>query len=289
MASISARDGRQLDVLVSGPDDGIPLIFHHGTPGSAPPVRAIERAAHAQGLRHISFSRAGYGSSTRLPGRNVAAVAADVEDILDHLGAERCVVAGWSGGGPHALATAALLPERVAGVLSIAGVAPYGVPGLDFLAGMGEANVEEFGLALEGEAAVRGFVEKEATGLREADAAGLREGLRTLLPPVDRDQLTDEFAEDISASFSAGLRNGVDGWVDDDLAFVEPWGFSLDDIAVPAFLWQGSADLMVPFTHGQWLAAHIPGVVAHLEQGEGHLSISVGAAARMMEELAGAR
>ena len=92
----------------------------------------------------------------------------------------------------------------------------------------------------------------------------------------------------MSAGFSEALRNGVDGWVDDDLAFVKPWGFALDDIAVPAFVWQGSDDLMVPFAHGQWLAAHIPGAVAHLEQGEGHLSISVGAADRMLKELASA-
>jgi pimeloyl-ACP methyl ester carboxylesterase len=286
MTLIFTRDGRQLDVRVCGPDDGIPLIFHHGTPSALPPVRSIERATHAQGLRHVSFSRAGYGSSTRLPGRNVAAAAADVEDILDHLGAERCVVAGRSGGGPHALATAALLPERVAGVLSIAGVAPYGVPGLDFLAGMGASNVKEYGLAIEDEAAVRGYLEKEAAGLRDADAAGLRQGLRTLLPPVDRDQVTDELAEDMSAGFSEGLRNGVDGWVDDDRAFVKPWGFDLGAIAVPAFVWQGSEDLMVPFAHGQWLAAHIPGAVAHLEQDEGHLTISVGAADRMLKELA---
>jgi pimeloyl-ACP methyl ester carboxylesterase len=275
-----------LDVRVSGPDDGIPLIFHHGTPSAMPPVRSIERATHAQGLRHVSFSRPGYGSSSRLPGRNVAAAAADVEDILDHLEAERCLVAGRSGGGPHALATAALLPGRVAGVLSIAAVAPYGVPGLDFLAGMGESNVEEYGLAIEGEAVLRGTLETQAPGMRNADAAAIRESMRTLLPPVDRDQVTDELAEDMSVAFREGLRKGVDGWVDDDLAFVRPWGFSLDDIAVPAFVWQGSEDLMVPFTHGQWLAAHIPGAMAHLEQGEGHLSISMGAADRMLKELA---
>jgi pimeloyl-ACP methyl ester carboxylesterase len=160
------------------------------------------------------------------------------------------------------------------------------VPGLDFLAGMGESNVEEYRLALKGEAAVRACVEKDAAGLREADASGLREGMRTLLPPVDRDQVTDELAEDMSAAFGEGLRNGVDGWVDDDLAFVKPWGFDLNAIAIPAFVWQGSEDLMVPFAHGQWLAAHIPGAVAHLEKGEGHLTISVGAADRMLEELA---
>ncbi|CAM5357276.1 MULTISPECIES: alpha/beta fold hydrolase [Streptomyces] len=287
MATISLRDGRRLDVRVSGPEDGVPLVFHHGTPSAVPPVRAIERAAHAQGLRHVSFSRAGYGGSTRLPGRDVAAVAADVADLLDHLGARRCLVAGWSGGGPHALATAALLPDRVAGVLSIAGFAPYDAPGFDYTEGMGEANVEGFAVVLQGEGPLREHLEKKALGRQDADAEALRAALGTLLSPVDQESLTDEFAEDVSAGFAEGLRNGVDGWADDDLAFVRPWGFSLDDITVPAFVWHGSEDLMVPFSHGRFLAKHIPGAAAHLEEGEGHLTITVGAAGRMLEELAG--
>jgi pimeloyl-ACP methyl ester carboxylesterase len=287
MAMIPTPDGRLLDVAVSGPDGGTPLIFHHGTPGAVPPVRSIERAAHRRGLRLVTFSRPGYGASTRLPGRAVVDVAADVEVLLEHLDAPRCLVGGWSGGGPHALATAARLADRVAAVLSIAGVAPCGLPELDFMAGMGELNIIEFGLALEGEPALRPHLEKEADELRGADAAGLLAGMATVLSEVDRAVLTHELAEDIAAGFSEGLRPGVDGWIDDDLAFSRPWGFSLDEITVPAFVWQGSEDLMVPFAHGEWLAAHVPGAVAHLEQGEGHLSVSVGAIDRMLDELVG--
>jgi pimeloyl-ACP methyl ester carboxylesterase len=287
MTTISTPDGRLLDMAVSGPAGGTPMIFHHGTPGAVPPVRSMERAAHRRGLRFVTFSRPGYGSSTRLPGRAVVDAAADVEALLDHLGAPRCLVGGWSGGGPHALATAARLAERVAGVLSIAGVAPFGLPELDFTAGMGELNVVEFGRALEGEAALRPYLDKEAVGLREADVAGLIAGMDTVLPEVDRAVLTRELAEDIAAGFSEGLRTGVDGWLDDDLAFVKPWGFSLDEITVPAFVWQGSEDLMVPFAHGQWLGPNIPGAVAHLEAGEGHLSVGVGSIDRMLDELAG--
>ncbi|MDP9794166.1 pimeloyl-ACP methyl ester carboxylesterase [Catenuloplanes nepalensis] len=285
MTMIEVDGGRVLDVAVSGPSDGVPLVFHHGTPGGVPPFRSIQRAAHERGLRFVTFSRAGYGSSTRAAGREVVDVVADVRAVLDHLGAERCLVSGWSGGGPHALATAARLAGRVAGVLVIAGVAPHGLADLDFMAGMGEENIVEFGHARRGEAALRPYLEQEAAGLRDTDAAGLVASLASILPPVDRAVLTDELGDDMLASFAEGLRSGVDGWVDDDLAFVRPWGFSLDEITVPTFVWQGSEDLMVPFTHGRWLAAHIPGVVAHLEQGEGHLSIAVGAADRMLDEL----
>jgi pimeloyl-ACP methyl ester carboxylesterase len=285
MTIIDLPGGRSLDLDVSGPEGGIPLVFHHGTPGSVRQPRAIQRAAHDRGLRLVTFSRAGYGASTRQPGRRIVDVAADVDAVLAHLDAPRCIVAGWSGGGPHALATGARLREQVAGVLCIAGVAPYDSQGLNFLDGMGQQNIDEFGLALKGEEAIRPSLETEAVGLRDTDAAGLIEGMATLLPDVDRAVLTAEFGQDMAANLAEGLRTGVDGWVDDDVAFVAAWGFALAEIAVPTFVWQGSEDLMVPFAHGQWLAAHVPGATAHLKHGEGHLSITVGALDRMLDEL----
>ena len=285
MTIIDLPDGRFLDVDVSGPEDGFPLVFHHGTPGSVRQFRAIQRAAHDRGLRLVTYSRPGYGASTRQSGRRIVDAAADVAAVLAHLDSPRCIVAGWSGGGPHALASGARLREQVAGILVIAGIAPYDAEDLDFLDGMGEQNIIEFGLAIEGEQAIRPSHEADAVGLRDTDAAGLIEGLATLLPDVDRAVLTAEFGEDMAANFAEALRTGVDGWVDDDLAFAAPWGFTLAEIAVPTFVWQGSEDLMVPFAHGQWLAAHVPGATAHLERGEGHLSIALGAIDQMLAEL----
>ncbi|MDQ6686592.1 MAG: alpha/beta hydrolase [Actinomycetota bacterium] len=285
MPLIDVAGAGSIEIDISGADEAPVLLFHHGTPGAASQPRFLARAADQRGLRLVSFSRPGYGSSTRKAGRKVADVAGDAAAVLDHVGAETAVVAGWSGGGPHALATGALLPERVSGVLVIAGIAPFAAEGLDFLAGMGEQNVEEFDASREGEPALRAYLEADAEQLRGADAAGIIEGLSTLLPDVDREVLTDEFGEDMAANFHDALREGIDGWVDDDLAFVQPWGFALENLGVPAFLWQGSADLMVPFAHGQWLAEHIPGVNAHLRDGEGHLSIGVGAIDEMLDEL----
>jgi pimeloyl-ACP methyl ester carboxylesterase len=245
----------------------------------------MQRAASERSLRLVTYSRPGYGGSTRRAGRRVADAVDDVTAVLDHLGVDRCLVAGWSGGGPHALATAARLPDRVAGVLSIAGVGPSDAEDLVFTAGMGEQNLEEFGLARQGEEALRPFLVQEASGLREADAAALVSELSTLLPLVDRAVLTDEYGEDLARNFAEALRVGVEGWVDDDLAFDRSWGFDLAELTVPTFLWQGSEDLMVPFAHGRWLAGQIPGVTAHLEQGEGHLSLAVGSLDRMLDEL----
>ncbi len=285
MPFLPLPDGRHLDVLVTGPDDGIPLVFQHGTPGAVTPAPALARAAHDHGLRMVTFSRAGYGTSTRQPGRSVADAAADVAAILDWLGSPRCLTAGWSGGGPHALATAAGLPDRVDAVLVIAGVGPFGEASLDFLAGMGQDNLDEFGAALASESEVRDFLEAQAPGLRAAQAADLVAEVGSLLPEVDRAVLSDEFGDFLVASFREALRVSVDGWIDDDRAFTRPWGFDLADVVAPVSLWQGSADLMVPFAHGTWLAERLPLVYPHLLAGEGHLSIAVGMAEAMVAEI----
>jgi pimeloyl-ACP methyl ester carboxylesterase len=281
-------DGRELDVFESGLPHGRVLVYHHGTPGSRVPFRTMVTAVHRLGLRLVTMSRPGYGDSTRHPGRSVADVAADTAAVLDALGAQRCLVAGWSGGGPHALACAARLADRVDAALVIAGVAPYPIEGLDWLAQMGEDNIVEFGKAMEGEAALRPFLDEAREQLGHATPADLISGMSSLLPAVDRALLTGEVGEDMAAIFHEGLRVGVDGWLDDDLAFVKPWGFSLAEVAVPTLLWQGTSDLMVPAGHGQWLAERIPGVVAHIEDGEGHLSIGIGGIDRMLQDLVSA-
>ena len=284
---IRLPDGRLLDLRVSGPAGGFPLVFHHGTPGAGTPNRALERAAHARGLRLVTTSRPGYGDSSPQPGRSVVDVVADTAAVLAAIGADRCLVAGRSGGGPHALACGARLGATTA-VLVIAGVAPYGTEGLDWLAGMGEDNVAEFSAALQGEDRLRPYLLHEREQLKDATVAGIVASLETLLPDVDRAVLTSEFGEDLVASFREAVRPGVEGWLEDDIAFTRSWGFELAEISVPTMIWQGSADLMVPFSHGQWLASQLPGASVHLEEGEGHLSLGIGALDRMLDELVSA-
>jgi pimeloyl-ACP methyl ester carboxylesterase len=280
-------DGRRLDVRVSGPAGGFPLVFHHGTPGAATPIRAMERAAHARRLRLVTTSRPGYGDSTRQPGRDVVDVVADTAAVLAAIGAERCLIAGWSGGGPHALACGARLGAAAA-VLVIAGVAPYQAAGLDWMAGMGEENIAEFSAALGGEDELRAYLLQVGEHLGEITASQIVAAFETLLPDVDRAVLTGEYGEDMAASLREAVRTGVDGWLDDDLAFTRSWGFGLEEISIPTMIWQGSADLMVPFSHGRWLATQLPAATAHLEEGQGHLSVGVGALDRMLDELVSA-
>lgn len=289
MAALTLADGRTLDLTVTGPGDGPVLVFHHGTPGCGTPPTALVRAATAHGLRLVTWSRPGCAGSSRQPGRDVAAVAADLVAVLDHLAVGSAYVAGWSGGGPHALACATLAPDRVRGTLVIAGVAPYDAEGLDWMAGMGEDNVAEFGAALDGEATLRAFLEGAAAELGEVTGSDIVAGMQSLLPPVDVAALSGasgaEFAEDLAASFRAALSTGVDGWLDDDLAFTGPWGFEARTAPGPVHLWQGSDDLMVPFAHGEWLAGHLPRATAHLLEGEGHVSLASGRLDEMLEVL----
>jgi pimeloyl-ACP methyl ester carboxylesterase len=283
---IELPDGRLLEIEVSGPADGTPLLFHHGTPGSARPFGQIERAVHARGLRLVTYSRPGYGSSIRAPGRDVVDVVPGMAALLDHLGAAQCLVAGWSGGGPRALATAAGLPDQVRGVLVIAGIAPFDAEGLDYFAGMGASNVEGFRHAAAGdEAIMRQRAEARVVQRDPGTVDALIQSMRSILPEVDKSVLTDEFAADLIANFAHGTSKSVDGWVDDNLAICRPWGFDLADVTTPTFLWHGELDLMVPFGHGRWLADRLPNVTAHLERGEGHLSIAVGKLDAMLAEL----
>lgn len=274
LEALSPRVGeRRIAVLAAPPGPQTALVFHHGTPGMALPWRPLEAAAAAEGLRLVCATRPGYTGSDRHQGRTVADAATDVEELLEHLGVERLVTAGWSGGGPHALACGALLGERCAGVATIGGVAPYGVDGLDWLAGMGPENREEMGLALEGGRGLMSFLEAAARVLRDIDAPGVAAAMGGLVSEPDRACLHGEFAEYCAALLARSVASGVEGWCDDDRAFVRPWGFDLAAIRCPVTVWRAEADLMVPPAHGDWLASHIPGATGALVQGEGHLSL----------------
>jgi pimeloyl-ACP methyl ester carboxylesterase len=273
---ITLRDGRTLRIYDGGDPDGAVVVEHHGTPGSGLPFAPDVQLARERGLRVIAYDRAGYGGSTPNPGREVADIASDIEDVLDALGVDRFASLGASGGGPHTLALGALLADRCVATVAIASPTPWEAEGIDQMAGMGEQNVEEFTAAMAGADALEPLLEREAASLREALPEQLREALATLLPPVDREVLTGARAEHLKKSIDRALEPGIAGWRDDDLAFVKPWGFELDDIAVPALLWQGGQDLMVPVAHGRWLAERVPAVEAHISEADGHLSIVVG-------------
>jgi pimeloyl-ACP methyl ester carboxylesterase len=283
---LATADGRQLEVLSTGPEDGLVLLFHNGTPGGLVAFPDMAVAAAGRGLRTVMYARPGYGDSTARPGRRIVDAAADVAAVLDGLGAREFVTVGWSGGGPHALACAALLPGRCLAAASLAGVAPLQAGGLDWMAGMGPENVAEFTAAGQGEAALTAFLEEAAAGLGQVTGRQVAEEMGGLISAADQAVVTAEFAEYLAESFRIALRAGIAGWRDDDIAFVSDWGFPLEQAgAVPVAIWQGDEDRMVPFSHGAWLAGHIPGARAHLARGEGHLTFAARSFGTVLDDL----
>jgi len=279
--------GRSVEVLTAGPPGGRTLVFHDGTPAGLVVPPSLLRAAAERGLRLVSYTRPGYGRSDPQPGRRVADAAADVAAVLDHIGAGEFVTAGWSGGGPHALACAALLPGRCRAAATIAGIAPRDAAGLDWLAGMAPENVAEFTAAEQGEAALTEFLGAAAAGLAGVTGDQIAAGLGDLATPADRAVLTGDLAEYLAESFRAALSAGLAGWRDDDLAFAGDWGFLAGQIAVPVTVWQGDQDAMVPGGHGRWLAGQIPGARARLFPGDGHLTLMFTRIGEILDDLAG--
>jgi pimeloyl-ACP methyl ester carboxylesterase len=248
----------------------------------------VQDAAALAGIRIVSLARPGYAGSTRLPGRRVADVVPDVLAVVDALGAQRFAVVGASGGGPHALACGALAGDRCVAVAVVSGVGPWAAKGLDFLAGMGEGNQDEFDAALRGEAPLRDLLVPWREEMVSAGPEGTFAAMQSVLSPPDQKVFTGAVAQHLHESISLALRGGVDGWVDDDLAFTQPWGFDLANVRAPVFLWQGEQDLMVPPAHGRWLADALPTCRARLLPHDGHLTVILNRAGEILADLGAA-
>jgi pimeloyl-ACP methyl ester carboxylesterase len=268
-------DGRTLTLAEWGDPTGFPVFLLHGTPGSRF-FRHYDESAYVEaGARVITYDRPGYGGSDRHPGRHVVDCVEDVAAIADSLGIGSFAVIGISGGGPHALAVAARLPQRVSRATCAVGIVPYDTPHFDWFEGMDPLNVKEFSWVLQGEEVLVPELEREAaqTIERVADDPAKVIGDDWNLPEADRAELArTERHEVIRQSVGEAFRNGVWGWVDDDLCFAQPWGFDIAEIRVPTRVIYGSSDVLVPRTHGEWLARNVPGAEVVVEEGHGHLS-----------------
>jgi len=272
--TVETTGGRRLRVREAGDPSGVPVLFLNGTPGSSLMYEPHVRDAEERGIRFVSWDRPGYGGSTRHEGRSVADEAANATAVCDALGIDRFCVWGISGGGPHALALAALLPDRCAAAAALAPVAPFDAEGFDFTEGMGEQNIEEFDAIFEGEERHREVLERDLAQLTSLGPEGLVESWHSLLGPADAEVANGRLAAYIIDCVRDGVGQSLDGWFDDDLAFVRPWGFELGAIRVPVLHWQGEQDKFVPFGHGVWLSQRIPGVESRLTAEDGHLTLA---------------
>lgn len=271
--TVTTRDGRRLRVVEGGRREGRPVLFHHGGPGAGDLYGPHARDAEEKGIRLIGYDRPGYGGSTRHAGYRIADTAADVRAIADALGIARLAVWGMSAGGPHALACAALLPDRVVAAGTLASAAPYGAPGLDYFSGMGKANVDDIQLMLSDEKAALARLPEDRAGILAMTPENMQQSMQSLMSEAERRFHNPEFSEWIVSAMHTGLAQSADGWWDDGMASLKPWGFAVQSIRVPLQVWHGRLDRFVPFGHGEWLAANIPTAEAHLTDEDGHGSV----------------
>jgi pimeloyl-ACP methyl ester carboxylesterase len=273
--TVQTPDGRELCVEIAGDSSGRPILVHNGTPNSRHMYSRWIEDAEKRGIKLFSYDRPGYGKSTPQPGHSVADCATDVRAIAEALQADRLGVWGASGGGPYALACAAMLPDLVVAVGVVASIAPWGAPGLDFFAGMGQDNVDDIKLFFSDREAARKKSAEEREELLSVTADQVSKGWESLVSEADAAVLAGDFAELFVQSFQDGLAAGDQGWWDDGVAHLSPWGFELDAVRVPVKLWHGHQDRFVPVQHGQWLAEHVAGAEADISEDDGHLTLLV--------------
>ncbi|MFJ6570501.1 alpha/beta fold hydrolase [Streptomyces sp. NPDC091292] len=260
---VELSDGRTLRVHDSGGGEGLVVFWHHGTPNIGSPPAPLFPFSSRLGIRWISYDRPGYGGSTARPGRDVASVAGDAGAVADALGVERFAVMGHSGGGPHALACGALLPERVVAVVAVAGLAPFGADGLDWFAGMSASGVAGLRAAAAG---------REAKEAYEASAAYDPE----MFTPADHAALAGPWSW-FGDVVGPALASGPGGLIDDDLAYVTPWGFDPGQVTAPVLLLHGGQDRIASVAHARWLADRCPSAELRVSPPDGHISVLEGA------------
>src|SRR5579863_7462123 len=265
---IRLADGRTLhaydtraDGNAGSPGSPVAVFWLHGSPNVGSPPEPLFAAADANGLRWVSYDRPGYGGSSPHDGRTVASAAADVAAVAEALGIGRFAVLGHSGGGPHALACAALLPERVIAAVSVSAPAPFDADGLDWFAGWSPGIAAENRAAAGGRAALEAHwagaePEDMSAFFTDADIAALGGGWSWLAGVAGQ-----------------AMEQGSEGFLEDTLAGARPWGFQPDAIRVPALIMHGAKDKMVPCAHGEWLAAHCPAAGSRIVPDAGHITV----------------
>ena len=271
--TVAAADGRTLAIAECGDPDAFPVFLLHGTPGSRFAGQGDASVYADARARVITYDRPGYGGSDRFRGRRVVDCVADVAAIADSLGIERFGVTGGSWGGPHSLAVAARLPERVTRAACVVGVAPFDMPGFDWFAGMDAVNIEEIRWALEGEDVLARELERMTTAWLKRLADDPSKAGEVEFSDADRDVMANPERQAVERRMlNEAFRQGVWGYVDDALCLIQPWGFDVAEIRVPSRIDYGLTDVLVPHQHGEWLAHNVPNAEVVIDEQGGHFS-----------------
>jgi len=273
--SVHLADGRVLGYAEYGPPEGPPLFLFHGLPGSR--LAAAEMwPGEPDTVRVIAPDRPGMGTSTFQPGRRLTDWPDDVRQLADSLRIQRFLVAGFSGGGPHALAVAHGLPDRVIAVASIAGAGPIGTrDGRKALKQANPANRLIFALARKAPGLLWPLIAQHAYAVRRHPGKVLDSAARDKsLPEADRQVMTGPaLRERMMAAASEAFRQGVRGAIHEAHICARPWGFDPAAIKPPVHIWHGDQDTNVPVAMARYLAGRILGSSVTIYPGEGHLIV----------------
>lgn len=268
---VVVKGWRQLTVRRWGVPGAAAVFLLHGTPGSRLSARPSDEELARLGVELVTYDRPGYGRSDPHPGRSVADAADDVLAIADTLGIGRFAVLGRSGGGPHALACAALVPDRVTRVAALVGLAPYDANGLDWLEGMAPINREHYAAALSGPRRLAELLYPHVVAIRSSPEHLVRR-IEAAAPQQDRARLNDpRYRAALIEDMIEAVGRNLDGWVSDSLAFTRPWAFDPRWIRVPTLLWHSTSDVFSPVAHSRWLAGRVRGARLMLADGRSHL------------------
>ena len=253
---VSVEDRRILRVADAGGDRDRILVLHNGSPHTGALIQPFVDLGVARGIRLVTYARPSYGGSTPQPGRTVASAASDVAAIAEALDLKRFAVLGVSGGGPHALACAALLPDQITAAVTLACPAP-------------DTGRDAWFEGMQAPGALRSAMEGRASRTRYEEADEFDPAIFTT---TDWNALRGVWAA-VGADAGQAGESGSDGLIDDDVAFVMPWGFDPATIRAPVLLIQGGEDRVIPRQHGEWLHEAIPDSELWRRPMDGHVSV----------------
>jgi pimeloyl-ACP methyl ester carboxylesterase len=263
-------DGRRLGYAEWGDPEGWPILFFHGTPASRLGLDWADDTATECGVRVLSLDRPGHGLSDRAPGRTLLGWSRDVADFADVVELSTFAIAGWSGGGPYALACAAGIPERLTSAAVLSGIGPFDT----HTARRSVSSIDRTMLKLSTRApfAARLMMKPVVLGARrvprlavksiEQDLSSSDRAIFRRLNPDPRPAMT---------FFFEAFRSGTAGVVDDYRVLAAPWGFAPEDIEMPVYFWHGDADRMAGFAEARAVADRMPNARFNVVPGEGHL------------------
>lgn len=284
--TIEVVAGRRLGFAEFGPARGRAVFWMHGTPGARRQIpEAARLAAEELDVRLIGIDRPGVGWSTSYRYRSLLDFAVDLNTVADRLGVERFGMIGLSGGGPYVLASASAMPDRVAAVAVLGGVAP--TQGPDAVEGglVGFAN--RFGTAIEYfQVPLSLLLSGLILGMRPVASQGFDLYAR-ISPEGDqkvfqRPEIKAMFLDDLLG----GSRKGLRAPIYDIMLFTRPWGFSVRDVHVPVRWWHGDSDHIVPLAHAEQIVPLIPDCELYVRSGESHLG-GLGAAEEVLDTILG--